>query len=275
MSKLWSNVKFLAIAGVGLFADGYLNISIGLVVPMIGYVYYQDNDGKVPTVSSDVIKGGLAIGMIMGQLFFGLFGDALGRHKVYGKELVLTIFGTLMLIVVPPHLDHAGVVGWMTVFRIITGMGVGGDYPMTSSISAESNRFGSRAKLVLTVFSFIGLGSFTSGIVYLILLAAFRGSITDRQWHIQWVWRLLFGIGLVPCILTLYARLTMKESKPYEEYVSKNTGLVGKDKRGLKEQFSDFRVYFANWKHARTLFAVSACWFLLYVSSYSIFSTIH
>jgi len=39
--------------------------------------------------------------MILGQLLFGLFGDALGRHKVYGKELILTIFGTLLVIVAP------------------------------------------------------------------------------------------------------------------------------------------------------------------------------
>lgn len=47
--------------------------------------------------------------------------------------------------------------------------------------------------------------------------------------------------------------------------VAKDTGLVGKDKRGLKQQFADFSEYFSNWKHARTLFAVSASWFLLYV----------
>lgn len=134
---------------------------------------------------------------------------------------------------------------------------------MTSSISAEATHIGSRAKLVLTVFSCIGLGAFTSGIVYLILLAAFKQAILDNLHHLQWVWRLLFGIGLIPLILTLYARLTMKESRPYEKYVAHETGLVGKDKRGLKEQFRDFREYFSNWKHARTLLAVSACWFLL------------
>lgn len=134
---------------------------------------------------------------------------------------------------------------------------------MTSSISAEHNPFGSRAKLVLTVFSCIGLGSFSAGIVYIILLSAFKSSIHSNIHHLQWVWRLLFGTGLVPLILTLYARLVMKESKPYEKYVATETGLVGKDKRGLKQQFEDFRLYFSNWKHARTLFAVCASWFLL------------
>ena len=85
---------------------------------------------------------------------------------------------------------------------------------------------GSRAKLTLTVFSFIGLGSFSAGIVYIVLLAAFKSAIISDIHHIQWVWRLLFGIGLVPLICTLYARLVMKESKPYEKYVSTDTGLV-------------------------------------------------
>jgi PHS family inorganic phosphate transporter-like MFS transporter len=61
MGNFWDNIKFLSIAGVGLFGDGYMNITIGLVVPMIGYLYYADEDGEVPTVPSDVIKGALAV----------------------------------------------------------------------------------------------------------------------------------------------------------------------------------------------------------------------
>lgn len=81
-----SNLKFYSIAGVGLFGDGFMNITIGLVVPIIGYLYYANEGDTVPTVPADAIKGAYAIGMIIGQLAFGLFGDALGRHKVYGKS---------------------------------------------------------------------------------------------------------------------------------------------------------------------------------------------
>ena len=61
MGNLWNNVKFLSIAGVGLFGDGFLNITIGLVVPMIGYLYFADAESEVPTVPSDTIKGGLSV----------------------------------------------------------------------------------------------------------------------------------------------------------------------------------------------------------------------
>jgi hypothetical protein len=93
----------------------------------------------------------------------------------------------------------------------------GKDYPMSSSLSAEVAPMGSRAKMVLSVFSCIGLGAITSSIVYVILLTAFKGAIHQDIAHLEWVWRLLLGIGLVPCALTLYARLTMKETKPYEK----------------------------------------------------------
>jgi PHS family inorganic phosphate transporter-like MFS transporter len=56
---------------------------------MIGYLYW--NGGSIPTLPQDTIKAGLSIGMIVGQITFGIFGDALGRHKVYGKELAFTL----------------------------------------------------------------------------------------------------------------------------------------------------------------------------------------
>lgn len=88
---------------------------------------------------------------------------------------------------------------------------------MTSSLSAEHNPLHSRAKLIMFVFASIGLGSFAVGVVYIVLLAAFKSSINENIYHLQWVWRLMFGIGLVPLIITLYFRLTMPESKPYRQ----------------------------------------------------------
>lgn len=41
--------------------SSYMNITIGLVVPMIGYLYYANEGSAVPTVPADVVKGGLAV----------------------------------------------------------------------------------------------------------------------------------------------------------------------------------------------------------------------
>ncbi|CAK7201810.1 hypothetical protein SEUCBS139899_004525 [Sporothrix eucalyptigena] len=191
---MFSDFKFLVVAGIGLFGDGYLNVSIGLVVPMIGYIYYQDTGNTVPTVPADIIKGALSIGMVMGQFLFGLFGDTLGRRHVYGKELLVTIIGTLLVILMPwKNLSHNSVVAWLSVFRVVSGIGTGG----------------------------------------------------------------------------VYARLTMPETKPYEEYVGAESSLQ-RGHRGLKKQLRDFQEYFAVWKHAKVLFATCSCWFLFDIAFYGI-----
>jgi PHS family inorganic phosphate transporter-like MFS transporter len=88
---------------------------------------------------------------------------------------------------------------------------------MSSSLSAEKSPLGSRAVLILAVFSFIGLGTFSASVVYLILLYGFKNAMTHDIVHLQWVWRLLLGLGLIPAALTLYARLTIRETEPYEK----------------------------------------------------------
>ncbi|RAO71611.1 uncharacterized protein BHQ10_007623 [Talaromyces amestolkiae] len=265
MASLGAKLRFLATAGVGFFADGYLNLSIGLVVPILGYLYFPG--GAVSTIDGDVIKGALSLGMIVGQIAFGTLADTWGRHVIYGKELMLTLFGTFLVILLPwKNFSASAVTTWVSVFRVVTGIGIGADYPLSSSLAAEKNPFGTRAKQILTVFSNIGLGSFTSGIVLLILLKAFESSVADNQRHLEWVWRLLLGLAIIPASLTLYARLTIGETGPYKQFVIERDG----EKRGLKHQWRDFRAYFSEWKHAKVLIATSLSWFLYDIAYYGI-----
>lgn len=94
---------------------------------MIGYIYFKEQHGSVPAVKGDEIKGSFSIGMIVGQLLFGTLGDALGRHRVYGKECLFAIFGTILVVLLPWRgLSETGVVAWLAIFRLITGIGTGG-----------------------------------------------------------------------------------------------------------------------------------------------------
>ncbi|KAJ5804759.1 uncharacterized protein N7518_001062 [Penicillium psychrosexuale] len=266
MASFGAKLRFVATAGVGFFADGYLNLTIGLVVPILGYLYFQDD--KVPSVDSDIMKGGLSLGMVVGQLLFGVLSDVCGRHTVYGKELLLTIFGTLLVVLLPWNgMSAQSVTAWVAIFRVVTGVGIGADYPLSSSLAAEKSPFGSRAIQVLTVFSNIGLGNISASIVFLILLKAFKGAIANNISRLEWVWRLLLGIGIVPALFTLYARLTITETTPYKQYVCDD---AAGQKRTFKKQWEEFREYFSHWQHAKVLFATSASWFLYDIAYYGI-----
>jgi PHS family inorganic phosphate transporter-like MFS transporter len=77
-----------------------------------------------------VIKGGLNLGMVVGQLLLGVLSDVMGRHTIYGKELLLTIFGTLLVILLPwKGMAPRSITAWIAVFRVLTGVGIGaGEY---------------------------------------------------------------------------------------------------------------------------------------------------
>ncbi|OBT94200.1 Inorganic phosphate transporter pho84 [Pseudogymnoascus verrucosus] len=264
------NIKFFALAGTGFFSDGYLNITMGLVVPMIGLIYFKDSGSVVKSSQSDAMKGSLSLGMVFGQVGSGILGDAIGRHKIYGKELILTIFGTLMVIVAPPYMTHEGIVVWVCIWRAFTGIGIGADYPMSATLSSENKPVKSRAVLVSGVFSNYGLGSFSASIVYLVLIVAFKSAIENNIDRVQWVWRLLLGIGIIPAAATLYGRLRMKETVPYQKYVETRDGRGETIRKDLYNQWVDFKEYFSVPLHARTLFATCCTWFLFDIAFYGI-----
>jgi hypothetical protein len=45
------------------------SIGTNQMILVLGYLYFED--GKVSTVDSDIMKGGLSLGMVIGQLLFG------------------------------------------------------------------------------------------------------------------------------------------------------------------------------------------------------------
>lgn len=79
-------------------------------------------------------------------------------ERVYGKELMVIIFATILTISVPAYLSGLDALTWVTIFRVILGIGIGaslkldlwyyesrranitvigGDYPMSASVSTD------------------------------------------------------------------------------------------------------------------------------------------
>ncbi|KAJ2963042.1 hypothetical protein NUW54_g14304 [Trametes sanguinea] len=148
----YREVKLLGIAGVGFFLDAYDLFIINPVATMLQYRLYGGKD--LPPGLEGFIKAGANIGSVIGQFAFGYSADYFGRKAVYGKELMLIIFATIGTICDPTGkppsppsqcqrpprsppppltlgaLSPSGSLIWLAVWRIILGIGIGGDYPM-------------------------------------------------------------------------------------------------------------------------------------------------
>ena len=131
------HVRAIIVAGIGFFTDAYDIFAIGLIINMLGIVYWLDSHkGTVPANSATALKSVHSGGNVIGQVGFGILADILGRKKMYGLELIIIIFATLAQALASDS-PSMSIVGIICFWRIIMGIGIGGDYPLSSIITSE------------------------------------------------------------------------------------------------------------------------------------------
>lgn len=108
----------------------------------------------------------------------GFAADYFGRKAVYGKELMLIIFATIFSISDPTgDLSPSGSLIWLAVWRIILGIGVGGDYPMSASITSDRARLRKRGTMLAYIFANQGWGSFVGALATMIVLLCYKSTM--------------------------------------------------------------------------------------------------
>ncbi|KAF8873974.1 major facilitator superfamily domain-containing protein [Gymnopilus junonius] len=190
-------IKLLSIAGVP-----YDLFIINPVTTMLQYRLY--GGGHLPANLEGFIKASANIGSVIGQFLFGYCADSIGRKAVYGKELMLIIVATILCITTPTgSLSPNSCLIYLAVFRIVLGVGVGGDYPMSASVTSDRSNIRKRGTMLAYIFSNQGWGS--------LHVMNDKGETSK----IDGVWRIVVGLSLIPAFGTLYQRLTLPESKRY------------------------------------------------------------
>lgn len=132
----WYHVRAIVVAGIGFFTDAYDIFAINLATPMLGVAYWHHNKGKIPEPADTSIKVSTSAGTVIGQVGFGILADIVGRKKMYGLELIMIIFATLAQALSAPS-QSMSIVGLLVFWRVLMGIGIGGDYPLSSIITSE------------------------------------------------------------------------------------------------------------------------------------------
>lgn len=284
----WTQIKMILIAGVGFMTDSYDIFAINLGSTMMAYVYWA---GTIPDSTTTLIKVSTSVGTVIGQVGFGFLGDYVGRKQVYGIELIIIICATI----VQCCLGDSPAVNFVAIFvccRIVMGIGIGGDYPLSSIISSEFSTTKWRGAIMAAVFSNQGLGQLLGGIVAMVSVAGYKDSLItaknasecgpDCMKACDQMWRILIGFGCVPGCIALYYRLTIAQSPRYQldvkqhddlEKVAESEALIDDNMKDLappKASFHDFVSHFSQWKYGKILLGTAGSWFLLDVAFYGL-----
>lgn len=185
------HLKAMWAASMGFFTSAYDLFIIGTALVLIKAEWHLSPDtvGLIGSIS--------LIATFVGAYFFGILADKLGRKKVYGLEAVLMTIGALLSAFSPN-------VAVLLVARVILGLGIGGDYPMSAVLMSEYANAKSRGRMVSLVFSAQAIGLVMGPVIALTLLAA--GMSHDLAW------RIMLGLGALPAMAVIYIRRTLPES---------------------------------------------------------------
>ncbi|KAJ1645308.1 hypothetical protein J3B02_001342 [Coemansia erecta] len=295
----WFHVKACLVAGIGFFTDSYDIFAINLCSLIMGYVYYANAEGdaknSTPTKIDMWIKGSTQLGCIIGQFVFGYLSDRLGRKRIYGVELIIIIVCTIGGSFAGNTARGLSVYWILFIWRFVLGIGIGGDYPVSAIITSEFATTKNRGAMIAAVFAMQGFGIVAAAIVSIIVLAAFKGAIDGDQQNLDYVWRIIMGLGAVPGIIALYFRLTIPETPRYTldiendahkaAYDIKTTIGGSKDAaedrsllqpstaqqaRVQKPTWTEFYHHFKKWRNFKVLMGTSVTWFALDVAFYGI-----
>jgi PHS family inorganic phosphate transporter-like MFS transporter len=132
----WYHVRAVSVAGIGFFTDSYDLFAMNLALKMVGMTFWQDTGGVMPDNVQTAIKTAISGGAVIGQIGFGVLADLLGRRKMYGIELSIIIVSTLAQSLSGPS-SALTMSGLLIFWRVIMGIGIGGDYPMSAIITSE------------------------------------------------------------------------------------------------------------------------------------------
>lgn len=158
---------------IGFFTDSYDIFAIGLVTSLLGVVYFG---GKIPDADDTAIKVATSAGTVAGQVGFGILADVVGRKKMYGLELMIIIFSTLSQSLSSSS-PAMSIVGLIVFWRVLMGVGIGGDYPLSAIITSEFATTRWRGFMMNAVFAMQGFGQLGAGIVLLTVTQGFKNSL--------------------------------------------------------------------------------------------------
>lgn len=181
--------RYLVIIGVGYFFTFFDIADIGYGMPAIARQFHLSG----ATSTFVALSIGL-IGYAVGSLVVGGLADRFGRYRILLVTIGLTAVGSF--------LDAtAGGVVTLTLWRFITGMGVGADLNLVSTYVGELAPAERRGRISNLTFLVGILGQAVTPFVALALVP-----------HYPYGWRLLFVIGGAIATVGLLGRFELPES---------------------------------------------------------------
>jgi PHS family inorganic phosphate transporter-like MFS transporter len=246
--------RAVLISGMGFFTDAYDLFVIGTVAALVKIQW------NLSTTQTSWVTGAAILGAFVGAFVFGRIADIFGRKVVYITVAAIMIFGALASALAPSFI-------FLVIARLILGLGIGGDYPVSAVLMSEYSNRADRGRLVGLVFSMQAVGLIVGPLVGIVLLSS---GVSDPL-----AWRILLGLGALPAAGVIYFRAKMPESPRFTALVKGRADKAATELHQFANGAVDastvtddgthlmgIRQFLANPRLLLMLVGTAGCWFL-------------
>ncbi|MEE2675604.1 MAG: MFS transporter [Planctomycetota bacterium] len=175
----------------------------------------QEELANIPTYNN-VALAAFLLGGAVGGIFFGMLSDRIGRTKTMSITILFYSLFTCVSAFSQEWWHMAG-------FRFLVAMGVGGEWAIASAMVNEVFPKRARAHVGGLFHASSVLGTYLAVLAGMFLI----GNESIQQWanglKIDFVdkstipWRLGFVIGVVPAVLIIWIRMSLKEPDSWQQ----------------------------------------------------------
>ena len=230
--------------GLGLLGESYVVFSLGTVPALLASNSSSSSSGSLlPSTSAAVLITSIIIGMLTMGTAASIYGRRWGSIGtalcMCAGSLGIGWFGSSSSTTTTSTTTTTTSSLLVSIAVGLLGLGVGGEYPMAAASASErrpaatddddvgdtnTNNFFTRGQQIQLVFSMQGMGILLHCSVLWFLLVVFQldgddtTTTTTNNAKVRWLWRILYGIGVVLLgTLFLTRVLHLKESSVWEQ----------------------------------------------------------
>jgi metabolite-proton symporter len=228
----------MAAAAIGSALEWYDFYIYGTAAALVfGEVFFPKYDPAVAQLAAFATFGVGFLARPFGGLFFGHFGDRLGRKPMLIVTLLLVGGGTFLIGLLPTY-AVAGL--WaplmLVLLRLVQGFGAGAEYGGAVILAVEYAPPGERGWYASFAPMGVTVGNlFAAGVFYLV-------GLLPREHMLSWGWRIPFLVSLALLGVGLFIRARIAETPVFTEVGAKRPALKAPVFEALRRHPRNFLV---------------------------------
>jgi MHS family shikimate/dehydroshikimate transporter-like MFS transporter len=204
--------KLILASAVGTVVEWYDFFLFGLIAPLVfDQLFFPKLD---PVAGTIAVYATFAVGFAsrpLGGIFFGHFGDRIGRKSMMLVTLLLMGVATVLMGLLPTYQQIGLSAAYLlAALRFLQGFALGGESTAAGLLVIENAAAQNRRGLMGAIVQAAGPVG-----VLLASLSALLITLLSREQLLDWGWRLPFLVSAVLVLIGLYVRANLDESMAF------------------------------------------------------------